>query len=155
LHHFLATPCRHVPALDSIVWAFPNDPRMPHLSRVTDPRQVRELLPYDAWAARGPADLRDVRVTVVRYKPEYRCTARYDLAWSRGAVTLYGKCYRDELWPGVEARLAAMTARTDPPGFVAAPMLGLASAVFTVWQGAVAGTPVSECLGLESAERIV
>jgi|SRR5262245_28105 len=166
LRHSAATPCTHVPALDSIVWAFPSDPRMPHLPRVTDPRQVRDVLPYDALPApvRSPDDLRDVSVSIVRYKPECRCTARYDLAWDGGgggALTLYGKSYRDELWPGVEARLAAMTGRGDLPGFVAAPMIGLAPAVFTVWQGAVAGTPVPECLNCATsgeqaiAERII
>src|SRR6185503_16979588 len=69
----LAAPCTHLPALDSIVWEFPNDPRMPHLRHVTDPRQVRDVLPYDALPAnvRGPDDLRDVSVTIVRYKPEH------------------------------------------------------------------------------------
>jgi hypothetical protein len=115
------------------------------------------VLPYDALPApvRGPDDLRDVSVSIVRYKPEHRCTARYDLTWDGGAMTLYGKSHRDEHWPGVEARLAAMTGRGDSPEFVAAPMIGLAPAVFTVWQGAVAGVPVPECLHQELAERLI
>jgi hypothetical protein len=152
-----ASPCTHLPALDSIVWTFPNDPRMPHLPRVTDSREVHDVLPYGALPvpARAPGHLEHVRVTIVRYKPEHRCTARYDLSWDGGGTTLYGKTYREEIWPDVEARLAAMSGPADPLGFAIAPMAGLSPAVFTVWQQAISGVPLPACLHRPSAERML
>jgi len=142
-------PLIHLPDLDMVIWAFPNDPELPHLPDVIDPQKVLPYLPYDSLPAGvdGPRDLTDVSVEVIHYYPEERCTSRYSLQWglpeAPRTVTLIGKTFKDKTGQEVYRRLRQLwqSAQEQPEGFAVAQPLSYDSRVKTVWQEAVPGVP--------------
>src|SRR5437867_1460600 len=137
----------HLADLDLVVWAFPNDPKLPHLPEVIDPRAVKRHLPYDRLPAGldAAAHIHEVDVEVVRYKPEVRCITRYQLAGAeRQAFTLYGKTFKHERAREIARRIQSIWRRSadDPDGFIVPQPLGHDDAVRTVWQAALSGTPL-------------
>jgi thiamine kinase-like enzyme len=95
-------PLVHVPELDLIVWAFPNDPELPHLPEVIEPPRVIHHLPYQVLPAgfNSPQDITGVEVEVIHYYPEERCTTRYQLEGGASGrpqkLTLFGKTFKDK-----------------------------------------------------------
>lgn len=72
---------RHLPALDLIVWRFPEDPGLPALPVLVDPMLAAGHLPSIlreelAGPSIGPGGL---GVTMVRYQPETSAMLRYDV----------------------------------------------------------------------------
>src|SRR5439155_13671699 len=71
-------PITHLPDMDMIVWAFPNDSKLHALPRVLDADRLRgELLPAVVEAAAGPGwRITKVERDVVQYIPEETCIVR-------------------------------------------------------------------------------
>ena len=128
----------HLPELGTLVWAFPNDPRLPHLPEVIDPIAVRRHLPPEL------GHVADVDVQVVRYKPEVRCITRYRLAPS--GLVIFGKTFRHDGAAEVWRRMDALATRLagDADAFLVPRPLGFDASVKTVWQTGVSGTPLIE-----------
>lgn len=99
----IGTALVHLPALDMVLWAFPNERKLASLARLTDPGHLRrEALPALAEALHGPG-WRIERSThaLVHYVPEHTCTVRVDLELRRAdgraqRATVYGKAYYDD-----------------------------------------------------------
>ena len=68
-------PVIHLPSLNAVAWAFPNDRKMAGISN---------LLSSDCWPVTGP----DLTMEILRYVPEQSCTIRLQ---SVTAATLFGK----------------------------------------------------------------
>ena len=144
----------HLPELDAVLWAFPNDPRLAHLPDVIDPGAVRRHLPYDRLPPgfQSPADVDEVNVQVVRYKPEVRCTTRYRLrggpAGAQRTLTLYGKTFRHDGAGEIARRMETLRAQLagDPRGFIVPRPLGCDPSVKTVWQEGLPGTPLNDVI---------
>jgi aminoglycoside phosphotransferase len=136
----------HLPRLDAVAWAFPNDPRLAHLREVVDPDAVRRHLPYDrlpAGAERAP-----VEVGIVRYKPEVRCITRYRLVGENQTLTLFGKTFAHAGAGEIARRMATLAGRLgdDPNAFVVPAPMGWTDSVRTVWQLGLPGTPLLDVL---------
>jgi aminoglycoside phosphotransferase len=141
----------HLPQLDAVVWAFPNDPKLPHLPEVIDPQAVRRYLPY-SYLPRGldsAASIGDVQVEVVRYKPEVRCTTRYELQPRLGAetdaVVVYGKTFGHGRGAEISRRMHGLWSQSAAGGghqLRVARALGHSEVVRTVWQEGLPGTPL-------------
>ena len=137
----------HFADLDMIVWAFPNDPAMPHLPELINAREVVRHLPYRSMSAGldTPADLAGMSVEVVHYRPECRCTIRYELLWGEPDAThtstLFGKTFSDGQAKAVHERMEYLwqAAQREPERIVVARPLGYCEAVRTVWQEGVPG----------------
>jgi hypothetical protein len=137
----------HLPGATAIVWAFPSDPCLRDLPEVMDPDSVKFHLPYDRLPAGldGPADVRDCRVEVLRYKPETHCAARYRVTWGAAAdpqaLTLFGKTFAGECAGDVSRQMEAVWRKSlaDPHSFRIGTPMGHARSVRTVWQGIVSG----------------
>ena len=146
----LGAAVTHLPELDLVVWAFPNDPKMLHLPEVIDRQRLRRHLPYDRLHARSDAD---VTIDVVRYKPEVRCITRYRL----DEVALYGKTFKHDRAREIAARIEGLSrqlAETED-GFVIAPPLGSSAAAKTVWQTELPGTPLPRAMeGTDSRDLL-
>jgi aminoglycoside phosphotransferase len=136
----------HLPRLDAVAWAFPNDPRLPHLREVVDPDAVRRHLPYDRLPA-GSERAR-VEVRIVRYKPEVRCITRYRLVCPNRTLILFGKTFAHEGAGEIARRMATVAGRLgdDPDAFVVPAPLGWSDSVRTVWQLGLPGTPLLDVL---------
>lgn len=156
-------PLTHLPEIDAIVWAFPNDPQLPHLAEVIDPKRVVLHFPYEALPAGldAPCDLTDVRVQVIRYLPEKRCISRYSLQWgpaeSPHTVSLIGKTFSDESGQDLFLRLRRLwlSAKEQSEGFVFAQPVSYDSRVKTVWQEAVVGVPLISLMRTARRDELI
>jgi hypothetical protein len=140
----------HFRDLDLLLWVFPEDPAIPHLPAVSDPERVTAHLPYSSLpkGLDGPRDIRSVKVEVVNYRPELRCTTRYDLYWGAADqpqhLTIFGKTFRSGEGRDVYARSEYLWNRfssVDEKVLFPQP-LGYRSEVQTLWQLGVEGTPL-------------
>jgi thiamine kinase-like enzyme len=143
----------HLPELDLILWAFPNDPELPHLPAVMDGQKVLSHLPYERLFAgiHVSRDITDVNVDVIHYYPEERCTSRYSLrsgnASSARTLTLIGKTYQDERGHQVYRRMQNLWEIAQQQGdFAVAEPLGYDGAVKTVWQKDMPGVPAHQIM---------
>jgi aminoglycoside phosphotransferase (APT) family kinase protein len=156
-------PLVHLPDLGLIVWAFPNDPELPHLSTLVDGARVKPYLPYDQLPAgfNAPEEIGGVGVEVVRYKPEVRCTIRYHLRRRRPTgtetLTIYGKTYATDR--GAEAyrhiRDLWQRSQTEPGQFTYARPLGYYADMHMIWQEALAGSVLSNVLSAKNFDEFL
>jgi len=128
-------PVSHIPALDMVIWAFPNDRKLHGLPKITDPIFLKDrMLPGLIRSTLGPGwSISELSNEVVHYVPEHTCTVRVCLQLqnaetNRGqAMTLYGKTYYNEegreayhlmeqLW-GSEVRRAEYLSMAAPLGY--------------------------------------
>lgn len=140
----------HFRDLDMLLWVFPEDPAIPHLPEVSDPERVMAHLPYSSLpkGLEGAEDIRSVKVEVVNYRPELRCTTRYDLSWGAADLsqhfTIFGKTFRSGEGRDVYARSEYLWNRysgVDEKVLFSQP-LGYTPEVQTLWQLGVEGTPL-------------
>lgn len=145
----------HFCDLDLLLWVFPADPAIPHLPKVSDPEQVKAHLPYSSLpkGLDGTGDIRSVEVSVVNYRPEIRCTTKYDLSWGTAdqpqPLTIFGKTFRSGEGRDVFARseyLWNRCAGVEEHVLFAQP-LGYMPAVQTLWQLGVEGIPLCRAIG--------
>jgi aminoglycoside phosphotransferase (APT) family kinase protein len=81
-------PISHFPALDLIVWGFPNERKLRDVSVLLDAIRLRdEILPGIV----GAGAIRSITTELIRYVPEHGCTACVRALTLKGAVVLYGK----------------------------------------------------------------
>ncbi len=148
----------HIPGLDMILWRFPHDPGLPHLRRLLDLHAVREYLPSEGLRNLGMSETPQVLAShVVNYRPEIRCTNRYDLYDPNHdrAYQLFGKTFRAEEGQSLSGRLEYFWNRslTDPNAMAVAQPLGYAAPVNTVWQLGVPGIPLLQALDRSNYEQ--
>lgn len=151
----------HLRELDAIAWRFPDDPRLVHLSNVVDVSKVTRHLPYrDLPPGLDCAgDIRDIKLQVVRYKPEHHCLSRYEIQWgpttAPRTTALYGKTFPDERALDVHRGLAHFYQRfeRDAKHLVTARPLAYGDAVHTVWQTEVQGVSLVNTIDWTSYEH--
>ncbi len=162
---------RHIPALDMIVWRFPEDPAMPQLATLLAPEQMRGYLPY-AQLPPGlcyPKDLAHLSVNRVGYVPEHACTVRYQLTFQptnqRAApthsapapqsLTLYAKTYRADKATEVCSRHERLwkAAGSGATALKMAQALGCDRELNVFWLLGVTGGALSETLNVSNYER--
>jgi thiamine kinase-like enzyme len=145
----------HFSDLDLLVWIFPHDPALPHLPEVSHPERVTAHLPYSSFpqGLDGAGDVKAVEVQVVNYRPELRCTTRYDIRWEAADrpqhLTIFGKTFRSGEGSAILARSEYLWKRfcgVDEDVLFAKP-LGYAPSVHTVWQLGIQGSPLCGVIG--------
>lgn len=141
-------PLVHLPELDLVVWAFPNDPQLLHLAEVIQPQRVIRHLPYHCLPAgfNTPKNLGRIEVEVIHYYPEQRCTTRYQLQAKESgqALCLFGKTFRADEGREIYRRMAYLWQKSlaEPDGFIVAQPLEYNDKIKTIWQANQPGTPL-------------
>lgn len=151
----------HVPELDAIVWRFPHDPVLTHLTEVIDAAMVRTHLPWKQLPNNvpGPDSLTSLTNRVAHYLPEKSCTTRYDLQWHKDEtpheLTLYGKTFKGDVGKEIYERMMHFwhTSRQDPESITVAQPLAYTQTVKTIWQQAIIGVPLSRVIDETNYER--
>ncbi len=141
----------HVPEYDLILWRFPHDPALPHLRHLVDLVAIEQHLPSEGLKQIGIQGTPQVLAQqVVNYRPEIRCTNRYNLYDSTHDRTdqLFGKTFGDSQGQTLYERLQFFWDRSlaDPEAMVIAKPLGYSPEINTVWQHGVPGTPLLQVL---------
>jgi aminoglycoside phosphotransferase (APT) family kinase protein len=152
-----ATPCRArlVPELDMIVWNFPDDPRLPQLRELVDGDRVLRYLPYESLPFSGPEAIRDIRIEIVRYRPEQRCILRYDIGFGSDGdrFVLFAKVFSDDTGEQVLGRMRHCYAAARALGVRVARPLAYCAALRAVWQEELSGIPLTQALGAAGTYR--
>ncbi|MGE0642816.1 MAG: aminoglycoside phosphotransferase family protein [Nitrospira sp.] len=148
----------HVPEQDMIVWRFPYDPALPHLRQLTELGSVGTLLPTNSLTQLGMSGTPCVLSShVVNYRPEIRCTNRYDLYDQKQSCTyqIFGKTFRGGEGQSLSQRQHYFWNRSlaDPDAMAVAHPLGHTVSTDTVWQLGVPGTPLLQVLDASNYEE--
>lgn len=140
----LGIPLVHLNDLGMVIWTFPNDPEMTWLGELTDAEAVRKHLPIEADA--------DLEIEIVNYRPEVRCTLRYEF----DGRALYGKTFCDDRGAEIYRRMEWLwTLQRQAPGaFPMAQPLGYDKSLRTIWQEEWTGEPLAAALTFENYAAI-
>ena len=149
----------HIPALDMVVWSFPNDPTLPQLATLLDAEQIKSHLPYDQFPAGlgTPKDITDLKIQVVNYRPELRCTVRYECVGSALRLTLFGKTFADAQGKAIYARINTLwhEAQHNPAAFRIARPLAYNETTQTIWQEGWPGTPLLNLINQQNYQSLL
>lgn len=142
----IGRPVSWVPALDAVLWGFPNDGKLANLHHLLDKRWMRDhgLARVDGLAEGG-----HLRIEPMQYVPNHSYTVRvHGLGNGGRRRTLYGKAYPNELgaatfdvmqqlWTS-EQRRSGQLLLAEPLGFLAQDRV--------LWQAALPGQ-ILACAG--------
>lgn len=150
----------HVPEHEAIIWRFPHDPGLPHLPQLIDLQTVTQHLPLEGLRQIGIAGTPQVMARhIVNYRPEIRCTNRYDLydLCLDQTYQLFGKTFCHKEGQSLHTRLQYFWERSlcDSDAMRVAQPLGYSGSVNTVWQRGVPGTPLIEVLNPSNHEHYI
>lgn len=144
-------PISHLPALEMLIWAFPNDRKLHGMHKITDPDFLKDkLLPEYLRALPGsPGNIAKLTTHVVHYVPEHTCTVRVVLKFNGSQTenketTLYGKTYynddghdvfmwMDALWQSESRRSGQLKM---------AQAIGYDATTKSLWQTGLCGAPL-------------
>jgi aminoglycoside phosphotransferase (APT) family kinase protein len=132
-----------LPDLDMLIWSWPNDPGLPQLARLSDPKLVAHHLPASVVDARS----RGVDVEVLRYEPERRATLRCHIrgpSAGSAAELVYGKTFADDQAERLLRRFQHFHAlsQANPSAPLVAEPLGVNAPTRTLWQRTAPGQPL-------------
>ena len=140
-------PLVHVPQLDMLVWALPNDPELPQLALLLDPVRAARRLPPE-WR-----EGQTVQVELLRYTPQQRATLRYTAlaAAAPGQAAprvLYAKTFNDDRARDIHARFAYFwsQAQADADAPLVAQPLACDAGTRTALQAPAVGVPLLDVL---------
>ncbi len=157
-------PLIHLPDLGMIIWAFPNDPQLRHLPELMDLKNAQKHIPVQACLGQGSCSSGNIQVvsaTVVRYKPELRCTIRYDLEWETNntvkTFSVFAKTFADDQSDTIYQRTEYFWEQSlnDSGEFTVARPLSLNKTIHTIWQTAVSGRPLIEIINRTNFQDIL
>lgn len=133
-------------------WTFPDDPALPQLPALLDRSVMTERLA--GLTGGSPAPI--VRVDIINYRPELRCTLRYRLDGEAGAATIYAKTFADQRGAEISRRITTIgAATTSASDFVIAPVLAHEADSDTLWFLGLQGTPALNELTDAKAESLM
>ncbi len=150
----------HIGKYGMVGWFFPCDPAFPWLSKVLDKEFIRRyfagflLLQQDAPAC----VIKAVALSIINYRPEIRCTYRYDIKRLSGSIqALYGKTFADEGGAEIHRRIAALyqRAQKNAGSFVMARPLGYDSTLRTIWLEGLDGKPLLESINKQNSAMLL
>lgn len=127
LHKLKTPPTLYLEDLDLLLWLFPSDPQLAHLTQAINAEEVKPFLPFQ---------VRQVNVNVVNYRPEIRCTAWYQLD---DQYWVFGKIYADDRYQTIYQRLNWMWNHRSNKDFLMAPLAGYNHDIKTFWQHKLEG----------------
>ena len=138
---------RHVAELDMIVWNFPDDPHLPQLRELLDVTRAAQYFPYASLPFTAN-DIVNIKIEVVRYRPEQRCILRYDVGYGHDGerYILYAKTFADDNGAQVFTRIQRCHAIASVLGVRIARPLGYSAMVRALWQDELNGTPPTAAL---------
>lgn len=150
----------HIDKFGMIGWFFPGDPALPWLSKVLDKEFIRNyfadflLFQYDLPFIA----IREIALSIINYRPEIRCTYRYDIERLAGSTqTLYGKTFADGSGAEVHRRIVDLYQRMEnrPENFVMPWLLGYDYILHTLWMDGLDGIPLLDIVNEQNADRLM
>jgi thiamine kinase-like enzyme len=141
-------------------WFFPYDPVMPWLPKILAEEEIKPYFSDSLLAQSNGSSwtIKDIAFTVINYRPEIRCTCRYDIQDNTGnALTLYGKTFADEKGDEIFRRTAYFHQRMQnkAESFAIAKPLGYDAALHTVWLDGLNGDPLLDKINEQNCDALM
>ncbi len=149
-------PISHLPPLEMVIWAFPNDRKLEGMNKIADPTFLKDKLLPEYF--RG-SHITELTSNVVHYVPEHTCTVRVALQLSElqtgksREATLYGKIYYNDEGHDVSKWMDALwqSGPRRSGQLKMAQALGFDTATKSLWQTGLCGAPLLD-VDLEAPE---
>lgn len=155
-------PVALLPALRTVIWAFPFDAKLPHLREVLDTNHTVPIMREQA-AALGVSpqlEAHQVRQQLVKYKPGGRCVLRFEVAGENGRfppTTFFSKTYKGpnsayvyKMLQDVTNPAAGLSQHLEIPQ-----PLHHIDHLHTYWQASWEGTTLSEAYRSQAWQAVV
>jgi len=144
-------PPARIPELEMVLWPFPNDRKLKHLTTLMDPEKLerRCIQPLvktywgDGWAITG------IEPALVHYVPEHTTSMRVavrlenPVTGQEASWVIYGKTYYDDQGATSERVMTRLYDSGASHGLITARPLGYQEAFKVHWQQALPGQPIS------------
>jgi hypothetical protein len=150
----------HIEKYGMIAWYFPNDPGIADLAKVMDIEAMRRyfadflLVPKEG----GAFEVNDIALQIINYRPEIRCTFRYDLETPSGSIiALYGKTFSDERGAEIHRRISTLlpSDKINSEHFFLPNPIGYDPSIQTLWMEGLNGSPLVEKINQQNSERLI
>jgi aminoglycoside phosphotransferase (APT) family kinase protein len=146
-------PVTHIPALNMLLWAFPNERKLTALPILIDAGRLREeLLPEVVRGRWGDGwEIVNVVNTISNYFPEHSCCVNIKLTLNRASSNanlnweIIGKTHYDDGGEETARQMAALSRSTDADIAYARP-LGYQQPYRLLWQERVPGVTLHSLL---------
>jgi aminoglycoside phosphotransferase len=148
-------PWAHLPALNLLLWALPNDPGLPQLGKLMDRAHMVKFMPLTHAVMQSHMPL----IELLRYEPQQRATLRYTVAsWQNPEPhTLYAKTFRDHRAAAIHARFLYFwrLSQANAQAPLVAQPLGDDPITQTHWQAPAPGVPLTTLLTSPTAADLL
>jgi Phosphotransferase enzyme family len=150
----------HIAKLGMVAWFFPYDPALPWLSKVLDKGFTRKYFADFLLLQKNAPScvIKAIALSIINYRPEIRCTYRYDLKRLSGNTqTLYGKTFADGSGSEIHRRIAHLYPRTEnnPESFVIPRLLGYDYTLHTLWLEGLDGKSLLDIINKQNADQLM
>ncbi len=150
----------HLDKYGMVGWFFPYDPALPMLDKVLDKAFAEKyLVEFLLLQQQGSsAIIRDIAINIINYRPEIRCTYRYDFQRLSGnKKTVYGKTFVDNKGAKIQHRIVTLYkhAENNPESFVIPSPLGYDENLNTLWLDGLSGQSLLEHISDKNADRLM
>jgi Phosphotransferase enzyme family len=150
----------HLEKYGMIGWFSPFDPALPMLHKVLDKDFAEHYLAeFLLLTQHGLSPVvKDIGINIINYRPEIRCTFRYDFQRLSGnKKAIYGKIFADEKGSEIQSRIVKLHQHSElnPDSFVIPPPLGYDASLRTLWLEGLNGKPLVEAINGEDANRLM
>lgn len=150
----------HIEKYGMIAWIFPFDPGIAGLPKVMDTGAMQRYFVDFLLASKagGPFEAKDIVLQIINYRPQIRCTYRYDLEMPYGNIyTLYGKTFADDKGLEVHRRISALFAKSknNAESFAIPRPLGYDPSIKTLWTEGLNGSPLIEIVDRNNAGTLM
>ncbi len=146
-----------MPELDMIFWVFPEDPVLSQLTGLLNPEYIITCLPYTMLPFASREEIFDIKVKVIRYRPEQRCILRYTICYGmeKNEYVLYAKIFEDNKAERVFSFMEHFESSLNNYGFHIPQSLAHDANRHIVWQKELPGQPLTEIEGVEHKKQIL
>jgi Phosphotransferase enzyme family len=150
----------HIAKLGMVAWFFPYDPALPWLSKVLDKEFARKYFADFLLLQKNAPScvIKAIALNIINYRPEIRCTYRYDLKRLSGTTqTLYGKTFADGGGSEIHRRIVHLYPRTEnnPESFVMPRLLGYDYTLHTLWLEGLEGKSLVDLINVQNADQLM
>jgi Phosphotransferase enzyme family len=150
----------HLADYGMVLWCFPYDSQLPSLPKLLDENAMQGYFSEGLLADKPDT----VAIKIINYRPEIRCTCRYDITFATGQnSTLYGKNFADNNGAEIyqrqltlsQSNQASFTNKHLSSGFTIAKPLSYDADIHTIWLEGLAGSPLLAMLNGDNAKPIL
>jgi thiamine kinase-like enzyme len=150
----------HLDKYGLVGWFFPYDPALPWLYKVLDKNRAQKYLSeFLLLEQQSPSPvIRDVEIKIINYRPEIRCTYRYEFQRLAGRKkTIFGKTFVDDKGAEIHRRTVILSqhSRLNVESFVIPPSLGYDATLKTLWLEGLSGQPLVDLININNADGLI